>query len=200
MRGLPSSQARDLNTITPTILSPSGIRLDSLDEDAVRALGQELGAAQAEHAITRRRMHREIRQQLTPEQQELFDQRGPINFGDLNQKQHDNTYSVFAESNGQLTQYLTATLSARYDNNSEFDNAVSYRGGLSWQLNNHYTLFTSYGSAVKTPTFTERFGFFPARGVSTSTGLPMRFNCALLWVWESMTEWSIGCWICGTIA
>ena len=49
-----------------------------LDEDAVRALGQELGAAQAEHAITRSRMHREIRQQLTPEQQELFDQRGPF--------------------------------------------------------------------------------------------------------------------------
>ncbi len=45
-----------------------------LDEDAIRALGQELGAAQAEIAITRARKHQEIRQQLTPEQQELFDQ------------------------------------------------------------------------------------------------------------------------------
>lgn len=113
--------------------------------------------------------------------QRLFDQRGPINFGDPNQKQHDNTYSVFAESNGQLTRYLTATLSARYDNNSEFDNAVSYRGGLSWQLNNHYTLFTSYGSAVKTPTFTERFGFFPASFIGNPNLEP-----------ETSEEWEVG--------
>ena len=46
-----------------------------LDEDAIRALGQELGAAQAEMAITRAQKHQQIRQQLTPEQQELFDQR-----------------------------------------------------------------------------------------------------------------------------
>ncbi len=45
-----------------------------LDEEAIRALGQELGAAQAEMAITRARKHQEIRQQLNPEQQELFDQ------------------------------------------------------------------------------------------------------------------------------
>lgn len=113
--------------------------------------------------------------------QRLFDQRGPINFGDPNQKQHDNTYSVFAESNGQLTKSLTATLSARYDNNSEFDNALSYRGGLSWQLNNHYTLFTSYGSAVKTPTFTERFGFFPASFVGNPNLEP-----------ETSEEWEVG--------
>jgi len=66
--------------------------------------------------------------------QRLFTQRGPIAFGDPNQKQHDNTYSVFAETNGQLTESLTATLSARFDNNSEFDNAVSYRGGLTGSL------------------------------------------------------------------
>ncbi len=45
-----------------------------LDEDAVRAVGQELGGALAEMAIVRTRLHQEIRQQLTPEQQELFDQ------------------------------------------------------------------------------------------------------------------------------
>ena len=50
-------------------------RAEVLDEEAIRALGQGLGAAQAEQTITRARLHQEIRQQLTPEQQELFDQR-----------------------------------------------------------------------------------------------------------------------------
>ena len=94
--------------------------------------------------------------------QRLFSQRGPINFGDPNQKQHDNTHSVFAEANGALTPSLFATLSARIDDNSEFDDANSYRAGLTWQVDERYALFTSYGKAVKTPTFTERFGYFPA--------------------------------------
>jgi len=113
--------------------------------------------------------------------QRLFNQRGPINFGDPNQKQHDNTYSVFAESSGQLTKSLTTTLSARYDNNSEFDNAVSYRAGLNWQVNNYYALFTSYGRAVKTPTFTERFGFFPASFIGNPNLAP-----------EKSEEWEVG--------
>ena len=113
--------------------------------------------------------------------QRLFTQRGPIVFGDPNQKQHDNTYSVFAETNGQLTESLTATLSARFDNNSEFDNAVSYRGGLTWQLNDYYAVFTSYGKAVKTPTFTERFGYFPASFIGNPNLEP-----------ETSEEWEIG--------
>jgi vitamin B12 transporter len=94
--------------------------------------------------------------------QRLFEQRGPIGFGDPNQKQHDNTHSIFAEANGELSDNVFAAMSARIDDNSEFDDATSYRAGLTWQVHKNYALFTSFGRAVKTPTFTERFGFFPA--------------------------------------
>jgi vitamin B12 transporter len=104
--------------------------------------------------------------------QRLFTQRGPVSFGDPNQKQHDTTHSLFAEANGELTDDLFATLSARVDDNSEFDNATSYRAGLTWQVNANYALFTSFGRAVKTPTFTERFGFFPASFIGNENLVP----------------------------
>jgi vitamin B12 transporter len=93
--------------------------------------------------------------------QRLFSQRGPINFGDPNQKQHDNTLSVFGEASRQLSQTLFTTLSARLDDNSEFKNATTYRAGLTWDVSSSIAVFSSVGKAVKTPTFTERFGFFP---------------------------------------
>jgi len=93
--------------------------------------------------------------------QRLFQQRGPVFYGDPNQKQHDNTSSLFSEASGDIVSNLFATLSARADINSEFDDALSYRAGLTWQLSKTYALFSSYGKAVKTPTFTERFGYFP---------------------------------------
>lgn len=113
--------------------------------------------------------------------QRLFAQRGPIGFGDPNQKQHDNTYSVFAEANGELSDNVFATLSVRHDSNSEFDNAISYRGGLTWQLDKHYAAFASVGRAVKTPTFTERFGFFPESFIGNPNLQP-----------ETSEEWEVG--------
>ena len=93
--------------------------------------------------------------------QRLFSQRGPVNFGDPNQKQHDNTLSIFGEASRHLSQTLFTTLSARLDDNSEFKNATTYRAGLTWDISPNVALFSSVGKAVKTPTFTERFGFFP---------------------------------------
>lgn len=49
-------------------------RADVLDEAAIRQTAQELGLAQADLAITRARMHQEIRQVLTPEQQAQLDE------------------------------------------------------------------------------------------------------------------------------
>ena len=104
--------------------------------------------------------------------QRLFSQRGPVVFGDPNQDQRDDTYSVFAEVTGEVSDRVFTSLSARFDNNSEFDNASSYRAGLTWQLDRHIALFTSYGKAVKTPTFTERFGFIPASFIGNPDLIP----------------------------
>lgn len=113
--------------------------------------------------------------------QRLFEQRGPVDFGDPNQKQHDNTQSAFAELTGELTSSLVATISARFDNNSEFDNATSYRTGLNWQLTDIYAVFGSIGKAVKTPTFTERFGYYPATFIGNPDLEP-----------ETSEEWEVG--------
>ncbi|MCU7553055.1 TonB-dependent receptor [Alteromonas sp. ASW11-19] len=116
--------------------------------------------------------------------QRFFEQQGPVVFGDPNQSQHDTTSSVFAEL-GRQFDALTATVNARYDNNSEYDNATSYRAGLSWHATSHVTAFASLGQAVKTPTFTERFGYFPGSFIgnpelepetSTEAELGIRFD------------------------
>ena len=93
--------------------------------------------------------------------QRFFEQRGPTEYGDPNQHRHDTTTSVFGEAGKQFTDSVTATLSARYDNNTEFDDAFSTRAGVTWQVDTHYALFASVGQAVKNPTFTERFGYYP---------------------------------------
>lgn len=90
-----------------------------------------------------------------------FEQRGINTFGDPNQKQQNHTTSVFTEAGKTLVEDIIATASLRFDQNSEFDNSLSYRAGLTWQATQQYQLFVSHAKAVKNPTFTERFGFFP---------------------------------------
>lgn len=97
-----------------------------------------------------------------------FSQRGLVDFGDPNQSQQDHTVSVFGETATELADTLLLSLSARFDDNSEFDDALSYRAGLNWPVTDQYTVFTSVSRAVKTPSFTERFGYFP----QTFTGNP----------------------------
>ena len=113
--------------------------------------------------------------------QRLFEQRGDASFGDPNQDQHDTTLSAFAEGTTLLAEGLTGTFNARFDNNSEFDDAVSYRAGLNWAATDAFTLFVSQGKAIKTPTFTERFGYYPQSFIGNPDLEP-----------ETSTEWEAG--------
>ncbi|QJR80331.1 TonB-dependent receptor [Alteromonas pelagimontana] len=113
--------------------------------------------------------------------QRLFEQRGATDYGDPNQDQHDTTVSAFGEAGSELTDDVFATFSARFDNNSEFDNAVSYRAGLTWEVTRNYSLFGSLGKAIKTPTFTERFGYYPQSFVGNPELKP-----------ETSREWEVG--------
>jgi vitamin B12 transporter len=92
---------------------------------------------------------------------ERFQQAGPIEFGDPNQNQSNRSQSLIADVHKQLIDGLSVTASARYDNNDEFDNATSYRAGLNYRFSNSVHGFISHGEAIKNPSFTERFGFFP---------------------------------------
>ncbi|MFC4700440.1 TonB-dependent receptor plug domain-containing protein [Glaciecola siphonariae] len=92
---------------------------------------------------------------------EQYTQAGPVTFGDPNQQQDNKTLSFIADTHQRLGAGLSISASYRADNNDEFDNAYSYRVGLSFQASDTIKTFISYGKAVKNPSFTERFGFFP---------------------------------------
>jgi vitamin B12 transporter len=92
-----------------------------------------------------------------------FEQRGEIGFGDPNQDQQMSVNSLIADYQGRSIDRLTWLLSARYDDNSDFDGAVSGRLSLAYQFSDTTIVRANLGTGRKAPTFIERFGFFPGQ-------------------------------------
>jgi vitamin B12 transporter len=92
-----------------------------------------------------------------------FEQRGEIGFGDPNQRQQMSVNSLVADFQGRSIDRLTWMLSARYDDNSDFDSAVSGRLSLAYRLSSTTLVRANFGTGRKAPTFIERFGFFPGQ-------------------------------------
>ena len=92
-----------------------------------------------------------------------FAQRGTVNFGDPNQDQEMNVTSAIADFQGRSTENVTWLLSARFDNNSDFDNIVTGRASVAWDVGENTTLRANIGTGQKAPTFVERFGYFPGQ-------------------------------------
>lgn len=98
---------------------------------------------------------------LAEHEEEDYQQRGPLNWGmDPNQDRERDTDSLAIEYRGDLSDNLTFAASARSDDNSEFESASTYRVEAIYLVNNGLRLRTAYGTAVKNPTFSERFGFY----------------------------------------
>lgn len=97
-----------------------------------------------------------------------FSQRGAIVFGDPNQDQEIDITSVIADFQGLAHERLTWLLSARFDDNSDFDNAVTGRLSLAYAWSDSTTLRSNIGIGRKNPTMTELFGFFPGQFVGNS--------------------------------
>jgi vitamin B12 transporter len=103
---------------------------------------------------------------LLEREEEDFQQRGPIlDYGsggiyDPNQDRERNTDSVALEYRTEVTDNLSLAASARYDDNSEFESATTYRAEAVYQLAENTRLRSAYGTAIKNPTFAERFGFY----------------------------------------
>jgi len=93
--------------------------------------------------------------------QEDYKQSGPVTFGDPNQTQNNNTYSLVSSGQWALNDAFNLEASLRYDNSDEFKNTESYRLGGVYRFSANWRAFLSTGKAIKNPTFTERFGFFP---------------------------------------
>ena len=103
-----------------------------------------------------------------------FEQRGAIVFGDPNQTQKMDVSSAILEFQGLSVERLTWIVSARADNNSDFDDAVNGRLSLAYALSESTTLRGSVGTGQKNPTFLERFGFFPGQFVGNPALKPER--------------------------
>jgi len=107
-------------------------------------------------------------------EQTEFQQRGAIIFGDPNQDQEMDTTSVIADYQALSGDRFTWLLSARYDDNSDFDSIVTGRLALAYQLSDSTTLRSSIGKGQKNPTFTERYGYFPGQFVGNPDLKPER--------------------------
>jgi iron complex outermembrane receptor protein len=72
--------------------------------------------------------------------------------------------SVYAQDQIDLLPTLTATLGARYDDNSEIGERVTPRAALAWQPAEHHILKAQYSEGFRAPTFFELYT--PGPGVN----------------------------------
>ena len=103
-----------------------------------------------------------------------FEQRGAIVFGDPNQRQQMDVTSIIADYQGLSHDRFTWLVSARFDDNSDFDDAISGRLSLAYDVSDTTTLRGAVGTGRKNPTFTEMFGFFPGQFVGNPELKPER--------------------------
>ena len=103
-----------------------------------------------------------------------FEQRGEISFGDPNQNQRMDVTSAIAEFQLLAPERLSWILSGRFDDNSDFDDAINGRLSVAYRLSNTMKLRGTLGTGRKNPTFTERFGFFPGQFIGNPELEPER--------------------------
>jgi len=114
---------------------------------------------------------------------EEFRQRGEASpFGDPNQEQSMNARAAAVEYLLQPAAGWSLSGSLRHDRSSDFESVTTWRTTASWPLPSlPARLHGSVGRGQKTPTFIERFGFFPD-SFSGNPGLKP----------ERSTGWDIG--------
>jgi vitamin B12 transporter len=110
---------------------------------------------------------------------EGFNQRGAASaFGDPNQDQHMDSQSVIGEY---VVDWVgaSASLSARHDANSDFDDANDYRAAVRIPIAQRgTTVFANFGTGTKNPTFVERFGYTPDTFIGNPNLRPERSRSA----------------------
>jgi vitamin B12 transporter len=99
---------------------------------------------------------------LLEREREDFRQRGEAQpWGDPNQDRSRDTDSAGLEYRGTFAEALTLAASVRRDDNSEFDSARTWRLEAVYDIVSSATrLRAAWGTAVKNPTFSERFGYY----------------------------------------
>ena len=115
-----------------------------------------------------------------------FEQRGPSSFfGDPNQD-HSLTQLALGGEYRLDQDNWTGSLSARLEQNSDFDAGHSLRGNAAYFLTEATKIFGAIGRSTKNPTFTERFGYYtnfrgndalrPEHSLALDFGVSHRFS------------------------
>ena len=81
-------------------------------------------------------------------------------FGDPNRDLSTRSTEALAEYRLDARGDWAAAAALRFDRNSDYDDAVSWRGSVLKHLGLRTALHAAYGIGVKNPTFIERFGYF----------------------------------------
>ncbi len=90
-----------------------------------------------------------------------FSQRGiDYGYGNPNQDQSTDQTGYQGEYIGRLFEGFTWTVSARYDDFSDWDSITTWKVAASHQVTPNTRVRGSVGTGFKAPTFTERFGFY----------------------------------------
>ncbi|MEK9780671.1 MAG: TonB-dependent receptor, partial [Gammaproteobacteria bacterium] len=103
---------------------------------------------------------------LLEHEKEEFTQNGIIyDYGiygifDPNQQRKKSSSSIAIEHRGNINDNISYAASARHDENSQFKDGNTSRFELVYTFSNNFRARSAYGSAVKNPTFTERFGYY----------------------------------------
>ena len=97
---------------------------------------------------------------LAEREQEDWMQRGDDPWGDVNQDRERDTDSLAVEYRIDINDRLTMAASGRIEDNSEFSNAKTFRTETTYRLSNQTRVRGAFGTAIKNPTFTERFGYY----------------------------------------
>jgi vitamin B12 transporter len=118
---------------------------------------------------------------LAERDEEDWMQRGELSYGsDPSQDRERDTNSLAIEYRMDINDRLTLAASGRHEDNSEFDSSKTFRGEAIYQLSDKMRVRGAFGTAVKNPTFTERFGYF-TNFVGNPNLVP-----------EESTSWEIG--------
>ncbi|MEX2326600.1 MAG: TonB-dependent receptor, partial [Pseudomonadales bacterium] len=147
-------------------------RTDALVDDATR------GSKDSLHLQTNLFLGRHTVSLIAEHEHDGYQQRGLATaFGDPNKSLSADTTSIAGEYRFTMDAF-NVSASLRHDNNSEFEDANTWRLTGLFQVSDSTALFTSVGKSIKNPTFTERFGFF-----DTFIGNPL-LRPEHSWAWE----------------
>lgn len=120
-----------------------------------------------------------------------FEQTGPVVFGDPNHKQEMDITSAIAEFQNLSNEHFSWILSARFDDNSDFDDALNGRLSVTYQLSDTTSLRGHVATGQKNPTFIERFGFFPGQFIGNPNLKPEQSVSSEIGIDQSFLDGSL---------